>query len=96
MNIFVLQVKSYCGHGIGELFHCAPNIPHYSSSSCNFLICIVLISVVVQSYISLVRNVTQLLDVGNKAVGIMKPGQTFTIEPMINAGKCPSHGTGIF
>jgi methionine aminopeptidase len=26
-------------------------------------------------------------DVGNKAVGIMKPGQTFTIEPMINAGK---------
>lgn len=26
-----IQVKSYCGHGIGELFHCAPNIPHYSS-----------------------------------------------------------------
>ncbi|KAL2610141.1 hypothetical protein R1flu_028714 [Riccia fluitans] len=46
-------VKSYCGHGIGELFHCAPNIPHYSR---------------------------------NKAVGIMKAGQTFTIEPMINAG----------
>ena len=23
-------VKSYCGHGIGDLFHCAPNIPHYS------------------------------------------------------------------
>ncbi len=22
-------VKAYCGHGIGELFHCAPNIPHY-------------------------------------------------------------------
>ncbi|PWZ52943.1 Methionine aminopeptidase 1A [Zea mays] len=47
-------VKSYCGHGIGELFHCAPNIPHYSR---------------------------------NKAVGIMKAGQTFTIEPMVNAGK---------
>ncbi|KAI5017456.1 hypothetical protein ZWY2020_042344 [Hordeum vulgare] len=47
-------VKSYCGHGIGELFHCAPNIPHYSR---------------------------------NKAVGIMKAGQTFTIEPMINTGK---------
>ncbi|GAY41945.1 hypothetical protein CUMW_063250 [Citrus unshiu] len=46
-------VKSYCGHGIGELFHCAPNIPHYSR---------------------------------NKAVGVMKVGQTFTIEPMINAG----------
>ncbi|MFW8183148.1 M24 family metallopeptidase, partial [Klebsiella pneumoniae] len=38
---------------MGELFHCAPNIPHYSR---------------------------------NKAVGIMKAGQTFTIEPMINAG----------
>ncbi|XP_047945681.1 methionine aminopeptidase 1A-like isoform X1 [Salvia hispanica] len=22
--------RSYCGHGIGELFHCAPNIPHYA------------------------------------------------------------------
>ncbi|XP_038877769.1 methionine aminopeptidase 1A [Benincasa hispida] len=46
-------VRSYCGHGIGELFHCAPNIPHYGR---------------------------------NKAVGVMKAGQTFTIEPMINAG----------
>ncbi|XP_020576321.1 methionine aminopeptidase 1A isoform X1 [Phalaenopsis equestris] len=46
-------VKSYCGHGIGELFHCAPNIPHYAR---------------------------------NKAVGLMKAGQTFSIEPMINAG----------
>lgn len=46
-------VKSYCGHGIGELFHCAPNIPHYAR---------------------------------NKAVGVMKAGQTYTIEPMINAG----------
>ncbi|WVZ16237.1 hypothetical protein V8G54_009219 [Vigna mungo] len=45
--------RSYCGHGIGELFHCAPNIPHYAR---------------------------------NKAVGVMKAGQTFTIEPMINAG----------
>jgi methionine aminopeptidase len=36
-----------------------------------------------------------LLDVGNKAVGIMKPGQTFTIEPMINAGKS-TYDTGTF
>jgi methionine aminopeptidase len=28
-----------------------------------------------------------LFNIGNKAVGIMKAGQTFTIEPMINAGK---------
>ncbi|KAG0332042.1 Methionine aminopeptidase 1, partial [Podila horticola] len=23
-------VKTYCGHGIHRLFHCAPNIPHYA------------------------------------------------------------------
>ncbi|KAG1666784.1 hypothetical protein FOA52_004620 [Chlamydomonas sp. UWO 241] len=46
-------VRSYCGHGIGDLFHCAPNIPHYAN---------------------------------NKAVGVMKEGHVFTIEPMINAG----------
>ena len=46
-------VKRYCGHGIGNLFHCAPSIPHYSK---------------------------------NKAVGVMKPGMVFTIEPMINEG----------
>ncbi len=22
-------VKTYCGHGVGELFHCNPNVPHY-------------------------------------------------------------------
>ena len=46
-------VRSYCGHGVGALFHCAPNIPHYAK---------------------------------NKAVGELKPGMVFTIEPMINEG----------
>lgn len=46
-------VKTYCGHGIHRLFHCAPNIPHYAN---------------------------------NKAVGKMKVGHVFTIEPMINEG----------
>jgi methionyl aminopeptidase len=46
-------VRSYCGHGVGRLFHCAPNVPHYSR---------------------------------NKAVGTMRPGHVFTIEPMINEG----------
>lgn len=46
-------VKTYCGHGIGALFHTAPNVPHYER---------------------------------NKAVGIMKAGHIFTIEPMINTG----------
>jgi methionyl aminopeptidase len=47
-------VRTYCGHGIGTLFHTTPNVPHYAN---------------------------------NKAVGVMKPGNIFTIEPMINAGK---------
>ncbi|THC96462.1 hypothetical protein EYZ11_004053 [Aspergillus tanneri] len=25
-------VKSYCGHGIHHLFHCAPNVPHYGKN----------------------------------------------------------------
>jgi methionyl aminopeptidase len=45
--------RAYCGHGIGKLFHCAPNVPHYAK---------------------------------NKAIGVMKPGHIFTIEPMINLG----------
>ncbi|KAI0062292.1 methionine aminopeptidase [Artomyces pyxidatus] len=46
-------VKTYTGHGINELFHCSPNVPHYAK---------------------------------NKAVGTMKAGMCFTIEPMINLG----------
>lgn len=46
-------VKTYCGHGIGRLFHTVPSVPHYAR---------------------------------NKAVGFMRPGHIFTIEPMINAG----------
>ncbi|KAK7467109.1 Methionine aminopeptidase 1 [Stygiomarasmius scandens] len=46
-------VRTYTGHGIHELFHCTPNIPHYAK---------------------------------NKAVGTMKAGMVFTIEPMINLG----------
>ena len=33
-----LQVdKTYCGHGIGEWFHCAPNIPHYAGNKAKFV-----------------------------------------------------------
>jgi len=46
-------VRTYTGHGINDLFHCSPNIPHYAK---------------------------------NKAVGTMKAGMTFSIEPMINIG----------
>ena len=23
--------RNYCGHGIGKMFHCNPNVPHYRS-----------------------------------------------------------------
>jgi len=46
-------VRSYQGHGVGRMFHQAPQVPHYKQ---------------------------------NKAVGFMKPGHIFTIEPMINMG----------
>ena len=26
-------VRAFCGHGINQLFHCAPNVPHYASKS---------------------------------------------------------------
>ncbi len=25
-------LQSYCGHGIGALFHTVPNVPHYSKN----------------------------------------------------------------
>ena len=25
-------IKTYCGHGICDLFHCAPNVPHYKKN----------------------------------------------------------------
>lgn len=51
-------VRAYCGHGVGILFHSAPNIPHYAR---------------------------------NKAPGIIKPGMTFTIEPMLTLGSFRDH-----
>jgi len=47
-------VRTYTGHGINDLFHCAPNIAHYAK---------------------------------NKTIGTMKPGMTFSIEPMLNLGQ---------
>ncbi|PSR74917.1 hypothetical protein PHLCEN_2v9451 [Hermanssonia centrifuga] len=25
-------VRTYCGHGVNDLFHCAPNVPHYAKN----------------------------------------------------------------
>ncbi|ORX61852.1 MetAP 1 [Hesseltinella vesiculosa] len=51
-------VRNFCGHGINQLFHCAPNVPHYAN---------------------------------NKAIGIVRPGHIFTIEPMICEGGWKDH-----
>ena len=29
--------KTYCGHGIGQYFHCAPNIPHYAGNKAKYV-----------------------------------------------------------
>lgn len=85
-------VRSYCGHGINQwvgsrsrsvgdnlplsvprLFHTVPNVPHYSSKWTCW---------------SDSPDVSCLfiLCTENKAIGVMKPGHSFTIEPMINQG----------
>jgi len=48
------SVPQFVGHGVGRLFHGAPDVPHYRK---------------------------------NKAIGTMKPGHIFTVEPMLNIGK---------
>lgn len=25
-------IRTYCGHGVNQLFHCAPNVPHYAKN----------------------------------------------------------------
>lgn len=66
-------VKSYCGHGIHRLFHTAPNVPHYAS---NF-IALFSDTLELQNFLSILEN---------NAVGVMKAGNVFTIEPMISEG----------
>ena len=48
-NAGCATVRNYTGHGINNLFHTAPNVPHYNK---------------------------------NRAVGTMKAGMCFTIEPV--------------
>jgi len=48
-------VRDFCGHGIGQVFHQAPNVMHY----------------------------------GRAGEGlVLKEGMIFTVEPMINGGRC--------
>ncbi|UMM30328.1 hypothetical protein L5515_012254 [Caenorhabditis briggsae] len=63
-------VKGYCGHGIHRLFHTAPNAPHYANE-------------LFFRFVRMSRN-SKFLE--NNATGVMKAGNSFTIEPMTNAG----------
>jgi methionyl aminopeptidase len=48
-------VRDYCGHGIGQVYHDAPQVLHH----------------------------------GRRGEGLrLEPGMVFTIEPMLNAGRC--------
>ena len=53
-----------------------PNVPHYSSKE----------SAIVTD-LSLLKECVSLYYTENKAIGVMKPGHSFTIEPMINHGR---------
>jgi methionyl aminopeptidase len=66
-------VKTYCGHGIGRLFHGPPSVPHYAS----------------KYYSDSKRHFDDFeyfFFKDNRAVGTMKAGHVFTIEPMISEG----------
>lgn len=30
-------VRAFVGHGINQMFHCAPNVPHYASKFSSFV-----------------------------------------------------------
>ena len=49
-------------------------------------VCSTAFSYACELYFSCSSALLALNQAGNKAVGVMKAGQTFTIEPMINAG----------
>ncbi|TFY63982.1 hypothetical protein EVJ58_g2912 [Rhodofomes roseus] len=63
-------VRTYCGHGIHELFHCAPNVPHYAKNKA--------VGTMKAGMVSRGFTVT-----GSVLTTFV---QVFTIEPMINLG----------
>ena len=67
-----VSLQSLSSH---RLFHTVPNVPHYSSKCVHP-------SPPSPSFPLLLS----LPHPENKAIGVMKPGHSFTIEPMINEG----------
>ena len=80
-------VKSYCGHGIGDLFHCAPTIPHYARNKVRCQPRYAKLGMTPEAAMPMRSAFCQhQWPLHAQAVGTMKAGQTFTIEPMVNAG----------
>lgn len=72
-----LSLQSLSSH---RLFHTVPNVPHYSSKCMHP-------SLSSWPLVSMYPPLTlSLPHPENKAIGVMKPGHSFTIEPMINEG----------
>lgn len=75
-------VKSYCGHGIHRLFHTAPNVPHYASEWRRAGHHLQSPALLLKTRVCVLIHFPE-----NKAVGVMKAGHVFTIEPMICEGE---------
>ena len=83
--------RTYCGHGIGEWFHCAPNIPHYAGNKVRRRIYGVVAALPKRR--CRCRCPSRVLTASPcgvrawlQAKFTMKPGHIFTIEPMVNMG----------
>ena len=77
-------VRTYCGHGIGSLFHTAPNVPVSLAEFC-IVVVIPLVYLIVPNCFEFPWFCLQHYS-KNKAKGVMKEGHVFTVEPMINLG----------
>ena len=79
-------VRSYCGHGIHKYIDRNEH-PHLIFSLDSFIVHQIFLTMPVSISPSRIQSIhfsSSVLE--NKAIGVMKPGHSFTIEPMINAG----------
>ena len=65
------MVRDFCGHGVGQVFHDAPNVLHFATS---------------RDKKAKKERQRRPGEVAVQRELILRPGMIFTIEPMINAG----------
>jgi methionyl aminopeptidase len=67
-------VTTYCGHGIGQLFHTVPNVPHYAKNKA-------------KGTMQVTHCQLPILEFLHKTcMYVSQVGHVFTVEPMINLG----------